>query len=110
MKLSENQFKFAHDVSLLIDFIFKHNYSCTFGEAFRTQEQAEIYARKDIGIKDSLHCKRLAVDLNVFNSRGEYLADTNEYAQFGLYWENLDKSNRWGGRFKDGNHFERQEK
>lgn len=108
MKLSDNQKLFAQDVAKLIEYIYSQGYSCTLGEAYRTPEQAAIYAQEGKGIKDSLHCKRLAIDINLFKD-DDYLTATKDYEFLGNYWETLDKQNRWGGRFKDGNHFERKE-
>lgn len=107
--LADEQAWFAKDVSLLIKEIFLKGYSCTFGEAYRTPEQAEIYAKQGKGIKNSLHCKRLAIDLNLFSPEGKYLTEAKEYTYFGIYWKSLGKKNRWGGDFKNGdaNHFER---
>jgi len=107
MKLSKRQQLFTHDVSRLIDYIFKSGYACTLSEAYRTQEQANWYAEKGIGIKNSLHCQRLAIDINLFNSEGDYLSGTEDHRRFGEYWESLSSENRWGGNFNDGNHYER---
>lgn len=111
MELSKQQTLFARDVSRLIDFIFSSGYSCTLGDAFRSEEQAKIYAKEGKGIINSLHCKRLAIDLNVFDPNGKYLSDTKDYERFGCFWESLDENNKWGGRFVrlDGNHFQRNE-
>lgn len=108
MKLTEKQVLFAQNVAELIIFIFDNGYMCTLGEAFRTKEQAEIYAKSGIGIVNSQHCKRLAIDLNLFSQDGEYLTETKYYKKFGEYWKTLDFDNVWGGDFKssDGNHFE----
>lgn len=109
MKISKQQ-TFAHNVGLLINYIFNMGFHCTLGEAFRTPEQAEIYARTGKGIKNSLHCKRLAIDLNVFDQVGNYLDKSEDLEPFGRYWEKLNSENKWGGNFmsapKDGNHFE----
>ena len=107
MKLSEVQQQFTRDVSLLIAKIFESGYSCTLGECYRTPEQAKLNAKKGIGIAKSLHCERLAVDLNLFSPQGEYLASGAEYVKFGTYWESLNPKNRAGMRFGDANHFER---
>lgn len=107
-----HQMLFAKNVALLIQFIFSTGYGCTMGEAHRTHEQALIYASQKIGIIDSQHCDRLAIDLNVFSPDGKYLSKTEDYKRFGEYWEKLSKYNRWGGRFKsrpDGNHFEMED-
>lgn len=110
MSLWRQQSDFSYDVSKLIQYIEAEGYYCTFGETYRTPEQAKIYAQEGKGIVDSLHCRRLAVDLNIFNYKGVYLTKTEDYEPFGLYWESLSIGNRWGGNFKraDGNHFERK--
>jgi hypothetical protein len=109
-KLSEQQFQFAKNVARLLNFIFEKKYYCTLGEAYRTKEQAEIYAKEGKGIINSLHCKKLAIDLNIFNPQGEFLTEVEDYQEFGKYWENLHPKNRWGGRFSrpDADHFEQQ--
>jgi hypothetical protein len=111
MSLNADQFKFTHDVAKLIVYIYSKGYKCTFGETFRTAEQAAINEKKGIGIAKSNHCKRLAIDLNLFSISGKYLSETIDYEIFGKYWESLDQSNRWGGHFPraDGNHFEAKE-
>jgi hypothetical protein len=112
MELLKNQITFAQNVAYLIMHINELGYGCTFGETFRSKEQAEIYAKQCKGIVDSLHCKRLAVDLNLFNSNGEYLVDYESYHTLGNYWKTLNVNNRWGGDFKnlvDSNHFEMQD-
>lgn len=107
--LSKEQQLFAKDVGILINYIYSQGYSCTFGEAFRTHEQAQIYAREGKGIVDSLHCQRLAIDLNLFKDNN-YLDKTEDYQFLGTFWESLSSQNGWGGKFKreDGNHFERR--
>lgn len=111
MKLSEKQTIFAKNVSLLINYIFSQGFLVTLGEAYRTPEQAKIYASQGKGIVDSLHCKRLAIDLNLLDKNGTYLSDSQSYKQFGEYWATLHPFNRWGGVFTrvDGNHFEMQD-
>ena len=112
MNLHEKQSIFCQNAALLIIHINDMGYSCTFGDAFRSQEQADLNAKNGIGIKDSLHCKRLAIDLNLFDPNGLYLPGSEHYKLFGSYWESLHKLNRWGGNFKtrpDGNHFEMQD-
>lgn len=108
--LAKEQQIFAQQVAQWIQYIYSQGYSITFGEAYRTPEQAELDAKKGIGIKDSLHCKRLALDFNLFDPKGNLLSDFKEYEKFGVYWESLDKVNRWGGRFEprvDSDHIER---
>lgn len=56
----------------------------------------------------SLHHVGLAADLLLYKD-GKYLMDTKEYEWLGVKWEMMGlEANlplRWGGRFKDGNHF-----
>lgn len=109
MKLSEKQMIFTYNVAQLIEYIYANQYAATFGDAFRSPEQAEINAKKGIGIKDSLHTQRLAIDLNLFNEKKEYVTDKKSYERFGNYWKSLHKDNVWGGDWKtlvDSNHFE----
>jgi hypothetical protein len=110
MKLSERQAIFCVNVAILVLHINASGYSCTFGEAYRTPEQAALNAKKGIGIANSLHCKRLAIDLNLFKD-GVYCADVESWRPFGEYWKGLNTLNRWGGDWKSGdaNHLEMQE-
>lgn len=117
MNLSQEQGLFAQDVAKLLQYINSQNLYCTFGEAYRTQQQALIYAKQGIGIQDSLHCKRLAIDLNLFSQDGNYLTHFADYEPLGMYWESLNPGiNRWGGYFVskygghivDLDHFERK--
>lgn len=117
MTLHDHQFQFAQDVGRLIKFIQVEmlDHTFTLGEVYRTPEQAEIYFKEGKGIKDSLHCKKLAIDIQLFY-KGEYLTKSEDYARLGCFWESLDAHNRWGGIFgkngiggkPDGNHFERR--
>jgi len=108
--LSERQAIFALNVAKLITYIFESGFKCTLGEAFRTTEQAKLYAAQGKGIANSLHRSRVAIDLNLFSPEGVYLTDSKDYEQFGKYWELLHKDNRSGCFWKktDGNHFEMQ--
>ncbi len=105
MTLSEKQQHFTQLVAKLITWAASQGYQVTFGEAYRTPAQAAINAQSGAGIANSLHCQRLAVDLNLFIN-GVYQRDSAAYLPLGEYWESLGGS--WGGRFKtrpDGNHF-----
>ena len=95
MSLREKQSRFAYLVSLLIQHAYENGYELTFGDA---------YAKSGHCI-NSYHYRRLAIDFNLFKD-GEYLTDTEDHKFLGEFWESLDPKNRWGGRFKDGNHYE----
>jgi len=108
-KLLEKQFIFSKNVAKLLLYINSEGYEVTLGEAYRTKEQAIIYAKQGSGIVNSQHCKRLAIDLNIFaliDGKMQWLTDSKDYKKFGDFWERLNHHNRWGGHFNDGNHFE----
>ena len=109
MDLWKEQVKFCADAAQLIAYINAQGMFVTFGDAFRSKEQAALDAKNGVGISHSLHCERLALDLNLFNAVGTYYTDVKTWQKFGEYWEKMDKQNRWGGRFErgDANHFER---
>ena len=105
--LLQAQFKFASMLPALFGKIYVLGYTYTLGEAYRTPEQALSNAKKGIGIAHSLHCMRLAIDLNIFKD-GVYLTDGKQFKSIGDYWKSLDPNNAWGGDFTtkpDGNHF-----
>ncbi|QBJ32326.1 M15 family metallopeptidase [Hafnia alvei] len=105
MTLSEKQQLFVSLIAQLITWANDKGYRLTFGEAYRTPEQAKLNAKSGAGIANSLHTQRLAVDFNLFIN-GEWQTKSEAFLPLGEYWESLGGS--WGGRFKsrpDGNHF-----
>jgi hypothetical protein len=106
MTIGEKQRLFVPLVAKLISFAYANGYEMSFGDAYRSPEQATINAAKGVGIWNSLHTKRLAIDLNLFRN-GVYLQDTDSYEKVGSYWKTLHPLARWGGDFSkpDGNHF-----
>lgn len=104
--LSAKQQRFVKMVGDLIIWTYEQpGHTLTFGEAWRTPEQAAIYAAQGKGIKSSLHLVRLAIDLNLFKA-GRYCDKTEDYEELGRYFESLGGC--WGGSFltrPDGNHF-----
>jgi len=93
-------------VADLIQWAFANGYELTFGEAYRTPEQAALNAKAGTGISNSLHTKRLAIDLNLFID-GVFQTATEAYRPLGEHWKS--KGGSWGGDFaaphQDGNHF-----
>lgn len=105
------QFIFTKNLALLINFLIAQGYYPSMGEVWRSEEQAILYAKEHKGIIHSLHCKRLAVDIYLHDSKGNFLTDKKHYEEAGKYWESLDHKNRWGGHFpagclKDYDHFQ----
>jgi hypothetical protein len=94
-------------VALLIAHAEISGYKLTFGEAWRSKEEAERLAKLGKGIKNSLHVDRLAIDLNLFKN-GKFLTKTEDHKKLGEFWESLSTKEYtcyWGGRFGDGNHY-----
>ena len=106
MTLREQQSVFAMLVGHLIEHIYSAGYEATFGEAYRTPEQAQWNAAHGLGIAHSLHTDRLAIDLNLFKD-GQFLETVEDYRPLGEYWKSLHELARWGGDFSkpDSDHF-----
>jgi hypothetical protein len=126
MKLSVHQQIFSQNISRLIIYANSLGVNLTFGEAFRSQDQQELYYygktihpddgeltivndKKRTRTMNSNHLKRLAIDFNFFID-GKLFYKHPDIEKIGAYWEKLDKLNRWGGNFTnfyDAPHFER---
>lgn len=104
LTLGEKQRDFTLLVAELIRWAYEQGFELTFGEAYRTPEQAALNAQSGAGIANSLHTKRLAIDLNLFID-GVYQTQSEAYRPLGEKWESMGGA--WGGRFSrpDGNHF-----
>jgi hypothetical protein len=104
--LGQKQRRFTRLVGLLIEYAYANEMELSFGDAYRTPEQAAANAAKGTGIAASLHTERLAIDFNLFIN-GEYQRDSEAYRRLGDYWKSLGSDCAWGGDFKrpDGNHF-----
>lgn len=104
-QLLESQMQFSRMVHLLLGKLYEMGYETTFGETYRSQQEADRLYSLGKGAKNSLHTLRLAIDLNLFKD-GQYLTNTSDYEPLGVWWESIGGS--WGGRFssrQDGNHF-----
>jgi hypothetical protein len=105
--LGEKQRLFARLMGQFISWCFTNGYELTFGEALRTQAQANANAVSGAGISNSLHLLKLAIDLNLFVN-GVYQSDSAAYKPLGDHWKLMHPLCRWGGDFisrPDGNHF-----
>ena len=92
MTLREKQSKFVRMVALLIQYATEKGYELTFGDAYAHGGH----------MLNSLHYKRLAIDLNLFKDE-KYLTTTEDHRELGEFWESIGGA--WGGRFRDGNHY-----
>jgi hypothetical protein len=105
--VSRLQEEFAQSVARLIQKAGTLGYGVTFGEAWRSPEQAALNAAKGSGVSNSLHTERLAIDLNLFKD-GVYITDDEGHSLLGIWWKALGPRYRWGGDFqglKDYNHY-----
>jgi hypothetical protein len=119
VRLSDHQAQFTQDLANLIRMApsIMPGYRVRLSYAERSMEEQErLHAANPRGAAPagrSQHNVRLAADL-ILDKRGEdgrwvYQTDTRDYAPLGHQWERMSIWNRWGGRFNDGNHFERRE-
>lgn len=104
MTLRQKQSLFVRLVADLVKYATQRGYELTYGETYRTPEQAILNAKAGKGIKNSVHCERIAVDFNLFRD-GNFLPHSESHKPLGEYWESLHPLARWGGRFQDGNHY-----
>lgn len=100
--LRQKQSRFALMVANLLLQSKRMGYEITFGEAYRSPEEAARLAKVGKGIANSLHTQRLAIDLNLFKD-GRYLSSSEAHRSLGEWWEG--QGGTWGGRFGDGNHY-----
>ncbi len=106
MSLNALQVEFTEAQAKFQVWCFKNGYEIIEAEAFRTQEQAEIYAKAGKGIRNSAHCKKLARDLFRVKD-GTITWDKAEYEPLGKKWKTMHELARWGGDFanRDAVHF-----
>ncbi len=132
MASSNEQWEFLKDIAKLIAWADENGYKMTAGEAYRTQDQQNLYyygletrvnngdvflverhPRSDVPV--SKHQSRMAMDFNIFID-GELTYDADRLRAVGEYWKSLSPKNIWGGDFKasrgkpkgwDAGHFQR---
>lgn len=102
----QKQSRFARNIAKLIEYAYSIGYEITFGECWRSPEQAKWNAAQGIGTTNSLHIERLAIDLNLFKD-GRFITDSEGHSLLGAFWKSLGPDFRWGGDFtkKDYNHY-----
>lgn len=110
MTLRQLQSVFAHRLAKLILAAEGLGYEVTLGEAWRSPEEAARLAQAGDGaaIVRSLHCDRLAQDLNLYQA-GAWLKTTDDHRALGSLWEAMSDDVAtcvWGGSWgSDGNHY-----
>ena len=109
MTLSDKQNEFAKSLVRLLTWTEINGYKVSIGEVYRPEWVAKEYAARHSGIVNSLHTKKLAVDLNLFFN-DVLLTTWEDYRLAGEFWESLstpDLKHCWGGYFgvPDSDHF-----
>jgi hypothetical protein len=100
MSLNAKQARFTYCIAQLIVWAKEELGVDLIGaELYRTPEQAEIYFKQGKGIKNSVHRKKLALDMYVLKD-GKIVWDGPEYDQIAVKWRSLDPDARWGGDFR----------
>lgn len=102
------QEEFCQAAAQLIQKAAALGYGVTFGDAYRSPQQAQQDAHDHVGVVNSLHCDRLAIDLNLFKD-GAYITDDTGHKDLGTWWKSLGPRYRWGGNIvhprPDPNHY-----
>lgn len=99
----QKQSRFVLMTAHLIAFAHAKGYELTTGDGYRDPRVfGAIGERMGYGESRSAHKQRLAHDWNLFRN-GEWLKETADHLELGLFWEALGGS--WGGRWNDGNHY-----
>ena len=106
MKLGKKQELFADLLGQFLIWIYEQGYAIRMGEVYRPEVTADHYARTGKGIRNSLHCKKLAADLYLVKD-GKVTWALEDYELLGTHWESMHELCCWGGRFKnrDAVHF-----
>lgn len=119
-ELRFRQNRFCQHLGYLFNFIQapERGLTCSIGRALDIPEVQEILIAKGLSsTRNSMHPKSLAIDINFFDETGYYLfsdhtkrdRDFSLVLPVGEYWEEFDKDNVWGGRWKkpfDPAHFQ----
>ena len=105
----DKQNEFVKSLNRFFTWLDVNGYQISLGEAFRPAWVAKMYSQDGRGIANSLHCSRLAIDLNLFKW-GIYLTTVEDLKGAGGVWESFstpDLIHCWGGRFDtpDADHF-----
>jgi hypothetical protein len=127
MRLGEKQELFMRLLPRLIDKAHELGFDVRGGELLRFEQQARWNAEHcrrckmprnhtfhrnnghtftPIGIVNSLHRQKLAIDLILFKA-GEPCWSSSQYQELGSWWKQQHELCRWGGDFRspDGGHF-----
>lgn len=100
MTLGQKQEEFARCLARFLAWIFAQGWSVRLGEVYRPPFTAAEYARKGKGIKNSVHTKKLAVDLYLVKD-GKVTWNNADYEPLAKQWISMHKFARAGHYFKN---------
>lgn len=103
MALNPKQWDFTELHAKLVLHMIECGYHPRTAFFYRSKDEATR-----LGFPNSNHTRFLAVDIDLFDSDGNYLSSTESHRIFGDWWKQQDSRCRWGGDFKpkpDGNHY-----
>jgi len=105
VRLGEKQELFMQLLPRLIDQAHFLGFCIRGGDLFRDPRAfGHIGVRGPYGHNSSGHKLKLAIDLNLMLN-GRLVRSTEGHRVLGEWWEKQHHLCRWGGRFKDGNHY-----
>lgn len=106
MKLSKARVLFTESIVRLILFMISRGERPAFDEGL---DRITVKDPTSDHMKKSLHIIGLAQDIVLYREDGSVKDKTEDHTPYGEWWESYGKSIglplRWGGRFKDGNHY-----
>ena len=98
MRTSQKQIKFAKMVVMLLQKAWEIGLLPVIKEVQRHPVVQEWYLKKGLTkTRFSKHLDALAIDIDLFNMKGDLLTGKDDYLPLGLYWESL--GGRWGGNW-----------
>lgn len=97
--MRDQQWQHVRMIAKLINWAEANGYELTWADAYRNPKFANVLGYYH---EWSYHCKRLAVDLNLFKD-GVLLTKSEDYKPLADYWESIGGSA--GIRWNDGDHF-----
>jgi len=105
MRLGEKQELFMRLLPSLIDKAHDLGFAIRGGDLFRSPRAFGAMGEPGpYGHRSSAHKLKLAIDLNLM-LHGRLIRSTQGHQELGEWWERQHPLCRWGGRFKDGNHY-----
>lgn len=105
MKLGDKQQLFMRLLPRLIDKAHELGFDVRGGDLYRDPRvHGDIGVANGYGSRNSCHKLKLAIDLNLFKN-GKFCVETHEHKELGEWWKEQHPLCRWGGDFKDGNHY-----